>query len=204
MSTVQLYAQSHLYWRLFVSVRLKNYLYKILFYKVYRWGSHAYSTPVETDYKLLTKKMYLNIIYLLNYISVYAKLLRPYKLLTRLYLYRMSYRSFFDFKVVYHHYFPPGKCMSMQYFYKRLMISRFDPLMFTINYFFMDRLKIIDYDFRINYNQSNIISDMRHTNYFRHTGIMFLDYLTKSYYLMQNEIMFRQRSSRSLLHFMFH
>lgn len=146
--------------------------------------------------------MYLNIIHLLNYISVYTKLLRPYKLFTRLYLFRISYRSFFDFKTIYSN-FPPSICLSIQHLYKRLMISRFDFLIFTINYFFIDRLKLIDYDFKTNFNNSNIISGMRNMNYFRHSGIMFLDYLTKSYYYMHNTTIFRQKSLRALLHFMY-
>lgn len=129
---------------------------KILFYRVYRYGSHPYSTEAEMDSKLILRKMYLNIIHLLNYISVYAKLLKSYKLFTKSYMFRLAYRSYFDFKTFYY-YSPAGICFSTQHFYKRLLLSRFDYLTYTINYFIIDRLKIIDLDVKINLYSSKIL-----------------------------------------------
>ena len=74
--------------------------------------------------------------------------------------------------------------MSLHHFHKRLLLSQYNFVTYTINYFLMDRLKIIDVDSKINFwndNKFNIFSNISNINYVRFSFLMFIDYISRLY-----------------------
>jgi hypothetical protein len=149
----------------------------IIFFRFYNASSNDQCLSVNLNNDFILSKLYL---YFINYFSlksIYNKFHN--KQLISIYINRMYYRSFFQFRP-YYKFFPKGKNFSLDSLAYKLRKCKLDPLTFTLHNFIISVCKEINYDMMnnveyltFNYNILDCI---------RFSQLVIMDYLAALYF----------------------